>query len=86
MHQSIKEELLQTLDRLSLEKLLAVLRFARRIERQATEPTAVAVRVSDAEAERALADFVAAAGYGQSGDPHSALRVDEVLYGRQETS
>ncbi len=37
MPQSIKEELIQTLDRLSREKLLAVLHFVRSIEPQTTE-------------------------------------------------
>jgi hypothetical protein len=80
MDQSIKEELVQTLARLPLEKLHAVLCFARSIEGHAAVPTTDATEISDVEAERALADFVAAAGCGQSGDPNSALRVDEVLY------
>lgn len=82
MHQSIKEELIQTLDRLSLEKLLAVLRFVQRIERQATEQAAASAELSNEEVEQATEDFVAAAGCGQSGDPNSSLRVDNVLYGR----
>jgi len=85
MPQSIKEELIQTLDRLPLEKLLAVLHFARRIEQQATAQVAASAGVSAAEAERAMADFLAAAGCGHSGDAQSSLRIDEVLYGRQGT-
>ena len=85
MSQAIKEELIQTLDRLSLEKLLAVLHFARRIEQQAPEQVAASAGVSAAEAERAMADFLAAAGCGHSGDAKSSLRIDEILYGRQGT-
>ncbi|MBC7990057.1 MAG: hypothetical protein H7Y19_10815, partial [Luteimonas sp.] len=62
----MKEELVQTLARLPLEKLYDVLRFARSIEGQAVAPTIDATEVSEEEAERALADFVAAAGCGQS--------------------
>ena len=80
MSQSIKEELIETLDRLSLDKLLAVLHFARRIEHQAPAQVAAAT-----EAERAMADFLAAAGCGHSGDAKSSLRIDDVLYGRQGT-
>ena len=79
MSQSIKEELIQTLDRLSLDNLLVVLHFVRSIEQQAS------AGVSDEEAERALADFIAAAGCGHSGDAQSSLRIDEVLYGRPGT-
>ena len=86
MHQSIKEELVQTLDRLSPEKLLVVLRFARSIEQQTTEQAVTSAGCSNAEVERALADFVAAAGCGQSGDSQSSLRVDAVLYSRPQTS
>jgi hypothetical protein len=82
MSQSIKEELIETLDRLSLEKLLVVLHFAQRIEQQAPEQMAASAGVSTEEAERAMANFLAAAGYGHSGDTQSSLRVDEVLYGR----
>ena len=85
MSQSIKEELIQTLDRLSLEKLLAVLHFARRIEHQATAQVAVSTGVSAEAAERAMADFLAAAGCGHSGDARSSLRIDEVLYGHPGT-
>jgi hypothetical protein len=85
MSQSIKEELVQTLDRLSQEKLLAVLYFVRSIESQAAAQVAASADVSDAEAERAIADFLAEAGCGQSGDAQSSLRIDEVLYGRQGT-
>ena len=85
MSQAIKEELIQTLDRLSLEKLLTVLHFARRLEQQATAQVAASAGVSAAEAERAMADFLAAAGCGHSGDAQSSLRIDEVLYGRQGT-
>jgi hypothetical protein len=83
MSQSIKEELLQTLERLSLEKLLTVLRFARSIEQPATEQAAASTGGSAAEAERAMADFLAAAGCGHSGDAESSWRIDAVLYGRQ---
>ncbi len=83
MPQAIKEELLQTLNRLSLEKRLAVLHFARRIEHQAPEQVAASAGVSAGEAERAMADFFAAAGCGHSGDAKSSLRIDDVLYGRQ---
>ena len=83
MSQSIKEELIQTLERLSLEHLLAVLHFARSIEPQAAEQVATSAGVSAKEAERAMADFLAAAGCGHSGDAQSSLRIDEVLYGRQ---
>ena len=86
MHQSMKEELVQTLERLSPKKLLMVLRFARRIEQQTTEQAVDSAGRSDADVERALADFVAAAGCGQSGDPQSSLRVDAVLYSRPQTS
>lgn len=82
MDQSVKDELIRALDRLSPEKLLAVLRFTRRIEQEASDRTTTLERVGDKEAERAIADFVAAAGCGQSGDPDSSLRVDELLYGR----
>jgi thiamine monophosphate kinase len=85
MSQSIKEELVQTLDRLSQDKLLAVLYFVRTIEPQAAAQMAASADVSDAEAERAIADFLAAAGCGHSGDAQSSLRIDEVLYGRQGT-
>jgi len=85
MSQAIKEELIQTLDRLSLEKRLAVLHFARRIEHQAPEQVAASAGVSAEEAERAMADFLAAAGCGHSGDAKSSLRIDDVLYGRQGT-
>ena len=85
MPQSIKEELIQTLDRLSLEKLLVVLHFARSIEQQATEQGMASAGISTAEAARAMADFLAAAGCGQSGDVKSSLRIDDVLYGRQGT-
>jgi hypothetical protein len=85
MPQSIKEELIQTLERLSLEKLLAVLYFARSIEQSATEQVTTSAGVSAEEAERAMADFLAAAGCGHSGDADSSLHIDEVLYGRQGT-
>jgi hypothetical protein len=85
MSQSIKEELIETLDRLSLEKLLVVLHFAQRIEQQAPEQMAASAGVSTEEVERAMANFLAAAGYGHSGDTQSSLRIDEVLYGRQGT-
>jgi len=85
MSQAVKEELIQTLDRLSLEKLLAVLHFARRIEQQAPEQVVASVDVSAEEAARAMADFLAAAGCGHSGDAKSSWRIDEVLYGRQGT-
>jgi thiamine monophosphate kinase len=85
MSQSIKEELVQTLDRLSQDKLLAVLYFVRTIEPQAAAQMAASADVSDAEAERAIADFLAAAGCGHSGEAQSSLRIDEVLYGRQGT-
>lgn len=85
MSQSIQDELVQTLDRPSLKKLLAVLHFARSIEQQAPEQAAAAADGSTAEAERAMADFLAAAGCGHSGDAQSSSRIDEVLYGRQET-
>jgi thiamine monophosphate kinase len=85
MSQSIQEELVQTLDRLSQDKLLAVLYFVRSIEPQAAAQMAASADVSDAEAERAIADFLAAAGCGHSGDAQSSLRIDEVLYGRQGT-
>ena len=77
MDQSVKEELVQTLERLSPEKLRAVLRFAHNIEQQAAAQGTDAIGSSDAEAERSLADFMAAAGCGHSGDPTSALRVDD---------
>lgn len=83
MSQSIKEELAQTLDRLSSEKLLAVLHFVRSVEQ--ADQAAIPEGVGGDAAERAVADFVAAAGCGQSGDPNSSLRVDEILYGRQGT-
>jgi len=83
MSQSIKEELAQTLNRLSSEKLLAVLHFVRSIEQ--ADQAATPEGVGEDAAERAVADFVAAAGCGQSGDPNSSLRVDEILYGRQGT-
>jgi hypothetical protein len=85
MSQSIKEELVQTLDRLSLDNLLVVLHFVQGIEQQATAQVAASADVSDEEAERAIADFIAAAGCGHSGDTQSSVRIDEVLYGRQET-
>ena len=83
MSQSIKEELIQTLDRLSLAKLLTVLHFARSIEQQAPAQAAASTGVSAEETERAVADFLAAAGCGHSGDAKSSLRIDEVLYGSQ---
>ena len=82
MSQSIKEELIQTLDRLSLDNLLVVLHFVQSIEQQATAQVGASAGVSDAEAERAIADFIAAAGCGHSGDAQSSWRIDEVLYGR----
>jgi hypothetical protein len=85
MPQSIKEELMQTLDQLSLEKLLVVLHFAQSIEQQATEQGMASAGISTAEAARTMADFLAAAGCGQSGDVKSSLRIDNVLYGRQGT-
>ncbi len=85
MSQSIKEELVQTLDRLSLDKMLAVLHFARSIEHQAPEQMTASADVSAAEAERAIADFFAAVGCGHSGDAQSSLRIDDVLSGRQGT-
>ena len=85
MSQSIKEELIQTLDRLPLEKLLVILHFARSIEHQATAQVAASAGVSAAEAERAMADFLAAAGCGHSGDAQSSLRIDDVLYGHRGT-
>ena len=85
MSQSIKGELVQTLDRLPLEKLLVVLNFARSIEQQTPEQVAASAGVSATEAERAMTDFLAAAGCGHSGDAKSSLRIDEVLYGRQRT-
>ena len=85
MSQSIKEELIQTLDRLSLDKLPAVLHFARSIEQQATEQGMASAGISTAEATHAMADFLAAAGCGQSGDVKSSQRIDDVLYGRQGT-
>jgi hypothetical protein len=81
MDQSVKEELIEALDRLSPEKLLAVLRFTRRIEQETPDRATTSEKVGDKEAERAIADFVAAAGCGKSGDPDSSLRVDELLYG-----
>ena len=60
--------------------------FARRIEHQATEQVAASAEgVSAEEEERAMADFLAAAGCGHSGDAKSSLRIDEVLYSRQRT-
>jgi len=85
MSQSIKEELIQTLDRLSLDNLLVVLHFVLSIEQQVTAQLAASAGVSDEEAESAIADFIAAAGCGHSGDAPSSLRIDEVLYGRQGT-
>ena len=85
MSQSIKEELVQTLNRLSLDNLLVVLHFVRGIEQQATAQVAASADVSDEEAERAIADFIAAAGCGHSGDTQSSVRIDEVLYGRPGT-
>jgi hypothetical protein len=85
MSQSIKEELIQTLDRLSRDNLLVVLHFVRGIEHQATAQVGASAGVSDEEAERAIADFIAAAGCGHSGDAQSSLRIDEVLYGRPGT-
>lgn len=86
MSQSIKEELIQILDRLSLDNLLVVLRFVWSIEQQATAQVAASAGVSDEEVERAMADFIAAAGCGHSGDTPSSLRIDKILYGRPETS
>ena len=83
MSLSIKEELIQTLDRLSPEKLLTVLHFAQRIAQQATEQAAPSADVSTGEVEHAVADFLAAAGCGHSDDAKSSLRIDDVLYGRQ---
>lgn len=80
MNQAVKEELVQTLERLSAEQLRAVLRFACSIEREGAVPGTDVTEGNDADAERALENFVAAAGCGQSGDPNSALRVDDVLY------
>jgi hypothetical protein len=85
MSQSIKEELVQTLYRLSLDNLLAVLHFVQRIEPQTTAQIAASAGISDEDVERAIADFVAAAGCGHSGDTQSSLRIDEVLYGRPGT-
>jgi hypothetical protein len=85
MSQSIKEELIQTLDRLSLDNLLVVLHFVRRIDQQGTAQLATSAGVSDEEAERAIANFIAAAGCGHSGDAQSSLHIDEVLYGRPGT-
>jgi hypothetical protein len=85
MSQSIKEELAQTLDRLPAEQLLAVLRFARSLDQQAAEQAVTSKEFGNEEGENAIADFIAAAGCGQSGDPNSSLRVDEILYGRQGT-
>ena len=85
MSQSIKEELVQALDRLSRDKLLAVLYFVRSMEPQAAAQMAASADISDAEAERAIADFLAEAGCGHSGDAQSSLHIDEVLYGRQGT-
>lgn len=82
MSQSIKDELVQTLDRLSLDKLLVVLHFVRNIEQQVTSQVATSAGVSDEETEHAIADFIAAAGCGHSGDAQSSLHIDEVLYGR----
>jgi hypothetical protein len=82
MSQSIKDELVQTLDRLSLDNLLVVLHFVRSIEQQATAQIATSSGVNDEEAERAIADFIAVAGCGHSGDAQSSLHIDEVLYGR----
>jgi len=86
MSQSIKEELIQILDRLSLDNLLVVLRFVWSVEQQATAQVAASAGVSDEEVERAMADFIAAAGCGHSGDTQSSLRIDKILYGRPETS
>ena len=85
MSQSIKEELIQTLDRLSLDNLLVVLHFVQSIEQQATAQVGASAGVSDEEAERAIADFIASAGCCHSGDVQSSLRIDEVLYGRPGT-
>jgi hypothetical protein len=63
-----------------------VLRVARSIEQQTTGQATASAEGSDAEVARALADFVAAAGCGQSSDPQSSLRVDAVLYSRPQTS
>jgi hypothetical protein len=86
MHQSVKEELVQTLDRLLPEKLLVVLRFARSIEPQTTGQPVALEGYNDAEVACALADFIAAAGCSQSGDPRSALCGDAVLYSRPHAS
>jgi hypothetical protein len=80
MSQSVKEELVQTLDRLSLDTMLAVLHFARSIEHQEPEQMTASADVSAAKAERAIA-----AGCGHSGDAQSSLHIDDVLYGRQGT-
>jgi hypothetical protein len=85
MSQSIKEELVQTLDRLSPDSLLAVLHFVRGIEPQAPAQLAASAGVGDEEAARAIADFIAAAGCGHSGDAQSSVRIDAVLYGRPGT-
>jgi len=82
MSQSIKEQLVETLDRLSPEKLSAVLHFVRSIEPEGTDQATDGL--DGEKAEQAVADFIAAAGCGQSGDPNSSLRIDEILYGRCE--
>jgi hypothetical protein len=79
----LKKNSSQTLDRLSPEKLLTVLHFTKRIVQQVTEQVAPSTDVSTGEVEHAVADFLAAAGCGHSGDAKSSLRIDEVLYGRQ---
>ena len=86
MEQSVQEELGQTLARLSLEKLYDVLRFAHELEEHMVAPPGEAREVREEEAAQALADFVAAAGCGHSGDQQSALRVDDILYNRPKTS
>jgi hypothetical protein len=63
-----------------------VLGVAGSIEQQTTEQTVASAGYNDAEVARALADFVAAAGCGQSGAPQSSLRVDAILYGRPQMS
>jgi hypothetical protein len=84
MQQSIKDELVHTLDRLPLEQLLAVLHFARGLEQRLPEQAGTSAEGHDEKAAAAMADFFAAAGCGHSGDPNSALHIDVVLYGRQD--
>lgn len=84
MQQSIKEELVHTLDRLPLEQLLAVLHFARGLEQHLPEQVGISAEGHDEKAAAAMADFLAAAGCGDSGDPDSALHIDAVLYGRPD--